>query len=218
MKEKINLFKDVITVYVFVFIVWGFYRYLFRLPDEIEEIILKPLVWLGPVIWFLFREKANLSSIGWTTKNLFKNIYFALFLGIFFAILGLASNLIKYQSFSFSEISFLETPELFFMALGLSLITAISEETVFRGYLFSRLWHVIDDEWFANLVTSLGWVLIHLPIAIFVFHYEGGLLLVFLLLNFIFGLGAAFVFARTKAIIAPVLLHVFWSWPIILFR
>jgi membrane protease YdiL (CAAX protease family) len=35
---------------------------------------------------------------------------------------------------------------------------------------------------------------------------------------FLFSIGTTFVFLRTKNIIAPILLHVLWQWPIILFR
>ena len=73
-------------------------------------------------------------------------------------------------------------------------------------------------EWLASLVSALLFVAIHLPIGIFVLGYTPMVMLAFLFLVFVFGVGSAFVFARTKNIIASVLLHVLWSWPIILFK
>lgn len=218
MKDKTKFLKNVIGLYTFIFIIWGFYRYLFRLPEEIEEAVLKPLIWLTPTLWLVFKEKGDLLTIGWSGRNFFKSLYLGIGLGFFFALLGLAAHLLKYQEFSFIQLSFLATPSLFLTALILSLLTAISEETVFRGYIFQRLWHIFKDEWSANIISSLGWSLVHLPITIFVFHYNFPQMLAFLLLSFIFGMGSAFVFARTGTVVASVLLHVFWSWPIILFR
>lgn len=218
MREKTNLLKNVINLYVFIFLVWGLYRFLFRLPEQIEEIILKPLIWLGPLLWLLFKEKEDLKSIGWSFQGVFKSLYLGVGLGLLFALLGFLSHLVKYQGIAFVKLSSLASLDLFWGALGLSLITAVSEETVFRGYFFNRLWQVLKDERWANLLSSFGWVLIHLPITLFVFHYNLTQILVFLFLSFLYGVGAAFLFARTRTIIAPVLLHVFWGWPILLFR
>jgi len=216
MKSKIE-FKRVTLLYVFILLVWGFYRFLFRLPDEIEELILKPILWLGPVLFLLWREKQDLDSIGWSTKNLFKSLYLGIGLGIFFAFEGLLTHWLKYHGLSFVNLQYQSFSALL-VALGVSLVTAISEETAFRGYIFNRLWHLLGSEWTANLITTFGWALVHLPITFFVFHFTFEQMVTFLVLVFIFGLASAFIFARTKTITASILLHVFWAWPIILFR
>jgi len=215
MKEK--TLKNVIQLYTFIFLIWGFYRFLFRLPEEIEELVLKPIIWLGPVFYLLFKEKENLSSIGWSGKNFFKGLYLGIGLGIIFAIEGLLTHALKYSGISFIKLAYTSLP-VFLVALGVSLGTAISEETVFRGYIFSRLLRVIKDEWLASLISNLGWALIHLPISIFVLHYDVLQISIYLFLTFLFGLGSAFVFARTETITASILMHVFWGWPLILFR
>ena len=215
---KAKTLKRAIGLYTFIFIIWGFYRFLFKLPEEIEELVLKPIVWLGPLFWLLWKDKEDFASVGWSTKNLFKSLYLGIGLGILFAIEGLFAHTLKYGGVSFVQLSFLATPVLFLVALGLSLATAISEETVFRGYLFNRLWKVLQNEWSANLLSSLAWALVHFPVTIFVFHYNFSQMLAFLFLTFVFGVGSAFVFARTGTITASILLHIFWGWPIILFR
>ncbi|MEK7182892.1 MAG: CPBP family intramembrane glutamic endopeptidase, partial [Patescibacteria group bacterium] len=95
---------------------------------------------------------------------------------------------------------------------------ALSEETVFRGFIFNRLWKAFQGEWSANLLTSSGWALIHLPVTVFVLKYDVAQAVSFLFLTFLFGVASAFVFARTGNVFSSVLLHVFWEWPIILFR
>lgn len=208
--------KHLLGVYLFILVAWGFYRLLFRLPPDIEEILLKPLIWLSPLIYVLYKENASLATLGWNTKNLFHSLYLALGLGIIFALEGLVINYLKYGSFDFASIW--SVPQSFYHAILLSLISAISEETVFRGYLFNRLWHLSRNEIGANFVTSLAWTIIHLPVAVLITKYPFDQLIIYLFLVFIFGIGSSVLFARSKNIVFPVLLHVLWSWPILLFR
>ena len=58
-KEK--SLKHATAIAAYLLIVWGFYRLMFKLPDEIEELIVKPLVWLLPVFFLLGREKLDLA-------------------------------------------------------------------------------------------------------------------------------------------------------------
>ncbi len=215
MPKKEVAIKHTTILAAYVLVVWGFYRCLFKLPEEIEEVIVKPLLWLVPVFILLRKEKLGLSSIGITSKKLFPSIYFSFALGIVFAIEGFFINIIKYKGIDFSA-NIGNTPLL--LALLISFITAISEELTFRGYIFGRIWGALKSEFWANLITSVIWALVHIPVA--VFWWELNLLgtLGLLVLTTIFGVASAIVYARTKNILASVLLHVFWEWPIILFR
>lgn len=213
-KKEIAIKRSVIFA-SYLLVVWGFYRFLFKLPEEVEELIIKPLLWLIPVIYLLKKEKLGLTSLGISGKNLFPAIYFALALGVVFTIEGVYINFLKYGEFNFSANI---GQRAILVSLGLSLATAISEEVTFRGYLFNRLWQTIRKEWMANILTSLVWGLIHVPVAIFWWNLTPLGIIGYLLLTTIFGIGSAFVFARTRNIISSVLLHVMWAWPIILFR
>lgn len=216
-KKQINLerLKNAISLAAFLLVAWGFYRFLFQFPEEIEELIIKPIVWLGATYYFVKKERAKASSLGITSKNLFPAIYLSLALGAVFVIEGLVINFVKYGSFNFAANI---GQKALFAALGLSFATAISEEITFRGYIFNRVWKTLNNEILANLSTSLLWALIHVPITIFVWKLSLGAALLYLLLTTIFGIGSAFVFARTKNVASSILLHVLWEWPIILFR
>ena len=213
MSNKEILIKHTTILATALLIIWGFYRFLFKLPEDIEELFIKPLIWLVPVFYLVRKEKSGLASLGITSKNIFPSIYLSLALGVTFAIEGVIVNFIKYQGVDFSV-----NLGNFWVALGLSLVTAISEEIAFRGYLFNRVWQVLGNEWKANLITSFIWALIHIPISIF--WWETGLAgtVGYLLITLTFGIGSAFVFARTKNVFSSVLLHVLWEWPILLFR
>ncbi|BCX14385.1 MAG: hypothetical protein KatS3mg088_068 [Patescibacteria group bacterium] len=213
--QSINSLKNACLLATFLLIVWGFYRLIFKLPEEIEEIFIKPLVWLLPVFYFLKKEKAGISSLGFTLRNLFPAIYYSLGLGFIFIFEALFINYLKYGSFNFAA-NIGDKP--FLTSLGISFATAFSEEVAFRGYLFSRTLASLKNEFWANISTSLVWALIHVPVVVFVWKLDFSASILYLALTTIFGIGSAFVFARTKNIVSSILLHVLWEWPIVLFR
>lgn len=214
--SKILVIKHITIYSAYLILFWAFYRFLFKLPDEIEELIVKPIVWLIPIIYFVRKEGLSVfQSLGITFKNLFPAIYLSLGLGAVFVAEGVLTNYLKYNGFNFGA-NIGNTPLMF--SLGLSFATAFSEEISFRGYIFSRLVLALKSEWLANLVTTLLWTGIHLPIAFFVWKLSFGAGITYLILTAIFGMGSAFIYGRTKNIFGSIFLHVLWEWPIILFR
>lgn len=213
--SKVTLFKNVTIYSTYLIVVWAFYRFLFRFPDEVEELIIKPLFWLLPVLYFLKKERLGLVSVGITFKNLFSSLYFSLGLGAVFIIEAVLTNYFKYGGFNFAANI---GERVLLPSLGITFATAFSEETAFRGYIFNRLSQVLKNELVANLIQTTLWTAIHVPIAFFVLKMELMAGLIYLFLTALFGFGSAFIFARTKNVFGSVLLHVLWEWPIILFR
>jgi len=216
-REEISI-KHVVSLFSFIFAFWSLYRYFPEiLPMWAEELILKPIVWLIPTfLLVLVVEKEKLASLGLTKKNLTLAFYWGIGLGVVFAAEGLLTNIIKYRGLHLPAVGY--SPFVLVGLVLLSLVTAFSEETVFRGYIFTRLWRLWQNEWLANLLSAFLFALIHLPIGVFVLGYAPIVMLAYLFFVFVFGFGAAFVFARSENLLAAVLMHVFWSWPIILFR
>jgi uncharacterized protein len=215
MTAKTTIIKNVTVYSVYLILIWAFYRFLFRLPDQIEELVIKPIVWLIPVLWLTKKEGFSLSSLGVTFKNFFSSIYLSIGLGTIFVAEGLLTNFLKYGKFNFGA-NIGNMPLM--ITLGLSFATAISEETAFRGYIFGRLCLVLKNEMSANIIQTLLWTTIHVPIAFFVWGYSLPQGIIYLFITAVFGIGSAFIFGRTKNIFGSVLLHVLWEWPIILFR
>jgi len=217
-KKVINIVysKHVAALFTYLLIVWGFYRLLFfQFPTAIEVTIIKPLVWLLPVYVLIKKEKLGLKSLGVNLDNLFPVVYFTLTLGFVFAIFAMIINYLKYSGFNFGATVGENT---FYGALVFSIITAVIEEITFRGYITTRLWSILGEGLKSNVVASIGWTLIHVPVAVFDWRLSPGSLTIYLLLTLLFSLGATFVYGRTKNIAAPILLHILWQWPIILFR
>ncbi len=214
MKSKLESLKFSTILYSYLVVVWGCYRLIFQLPEWVEEMILKPLIWLPLPFWFIQKERLKLSDVGVTFRNATKTLYFVVGLGVVFAIEGLIINYLKYGGFNFGA----NVGNNFTLVILATLVTAMVEEFVFRGYLLSRLLFVLGNEWLANLWVSVGWTLLHLPVMIFVWKVTPMGLVASILLVFLFSIVAGFVFVRTKSLLAPIALHFLWQWPIILFR
>lgn len=212
---KTTAVKHVILYSVYLVLIWTLYRVLFKLPDQFEELVIKPILWLFPIFWLNAKEKLPLSSLGITFKNLFPAIYLSLGLGAVFVIEAVLTNFFKYGHLNFAA-NIGGFPIL--TSLGISFATAASEETAFRGYIFGRLWAVLKDEWAANIASSLIWTLVHVPIAFVVWKLNLAAGILYLFLTAVFGIGSAFIFGRTKNVFGSIILHVLWEWPIILFR
>lgn len=215
MPKKEVAIKHTSALFVYLLITWGFYRFIFKFPENTEDLIIKPILWLVPVIFLVRKEKLGFKSVGITLKNLFPSIYFALTLGVFFTVIGIVVNMVKYGQINFSA-NLGETS--FYNALFLSFFTGFTEEVTFRGYMLNRVLSVLKDEWKANVIVSIAWALVHLPIAVFWWKLDFVHTIGILLLTTFFGLGSGFVFTKTKNVFSSVFLHVFWGWPIILFR
>jgi membrane protease YdiL (CAAX protease family) len=213
--DKTQAIKNATGYFVYLFLVWGFYRFLFDLPDITEEVIIKPLIWLLPIVYLLKKEGAGVESVGIKAGGIFSSLYFVIFLGAIFALTGAAAHYIKYNGIEFE--AFIGNENLV-DAILLSFVTAVSEEIAFRGYIYSRLSHGLTGEWAAHIVTAALWVMIHLPIVIIGFKLGVGAVLAYSLLMFVYSIGASFLVRKTGNIFSTIALHVLWQWPIVLFR
>lgn len=206
------------ALFSYIFVVWAFYRHFPEmLPVWFEELAVKPVLWLGPTLWLASRvEGESWASLGFTRKNLRLAIYLGVGLGMVFAFEGFLANIFKYKGLNLVDLRLGRAD--FLAAFGLSVVTAVVEETVFRGYIFTRLNRLWKNELKANLASSALFALIYLPVVVFVLSYQPASLLAYLLFVFAYGVAAAYIFARTENLLSSIILHIFWSWPILLFR
>lgn len=201
---------------LYLIVVWTAYRLSgIVISQEIDEFVVKPIVWLGPILLILFLEKEKLSSLGFTFKNLYAGFYLALILGLVYAIETVLVNFIKYGSLSVGQ-NLGSQP--FLISMGIALGTAVVEEVSFRGYIFSRFLGYFKNEIVAMLITSLLWVVIHIPATLAVLGYNMHDAVGFWFLAFLYSMGACFVFAKTKNVFAVIFLFLLWEAPLLLFR
>ncbi len=204
-------------VWGWVLIFWSLYRYFFRLPEAIDELVVKPLVFLGPVVWFVLRvEKRSLLTLGFTLANFFRNLYMGLGFGFLFALEGLAVNWLKYGQLQINPIAAFEQYGILVL-LGLSLATAVVEETLARGFLFTRLWERRKSLVYAVAISTLMFTLLHLPILVTSLKFQGTTLILFFVTKVMIGVANALLFYASGSLMAPVLVHIFWNMTVALY-
>ena len=138
--------------YLYLLIVWGSFRYFVRLPDVIEELWFKPLIWLVPLFWWGLSLSTKLVMFG---KDWFRSVIWGVFVG------ALYFGLIRRFNFN-GEIGNLDM-------MGVALATAVTEELTFSGFVAGYLEKIQKGKWVNFLIVGLMVAVIRLPILLFVY-------------------------------------------------
>lgn len=214
--KHLLVWRQVMRVYAVVFVVWAMYRLLFRLPVVIEEVVLKGIVFGGPVLWLVLKQNGwTLRKLGMHTEKLFESVYLGLSLGMVLGLVGQIANVLRYGQLSLS--GFGVTSESIGSFLLLGLVTAFWESLLFYGFILQAL-RKVTDELSAVLVTAVLFVLIHIPALILVqqLTIAGVLLSSIVLLALAWGNGVLYL--RMQNLAAPILAHALWGVTVFLFR
>lgn len=206
--------KKVFYIWLLIFVFWTAYRFLFVLPEWIDELIFKPIIFLGPVFYLVKKEKKKWASVGIKTGNLFVDIYLGIFLGLLFALEGLVTNYVKYGQFSFAPLVRLQGAGLLIYVF-LSLMTAISEEILGRGFFFTRIFNENNNFLKAVFYSSLLFMGLHLPIALK--NLSSWTLIIYLFSVFVLGAVNSLIFDLRKSLTLPILIHAFWNMTVALY-
>ena len=212
--------RHVFIVWFFIFLVWAFYRANFFNPDWMDEFIIKPLVFILPVIVVnFFVERQGWAGIGLRMpfKSLLVDGYIGVVLGVLFAVEGMIANLVKYQTFTFTPIFEIARSGGIGMFLLINVATAISEEVLARGYLFNRLYTISRQQFFAALVSNVLFLLLHIPVIFSRLHLTGFATIVYPATILVLGFTNCYLFTLRKSVVLPIFLHIFWNMTVALY-
>lgn len=210
----------VFIVWFIIFIVWAFYRANFFLPESIDEFIVKPIIFVVPVLFVvLIREKKNLSDLGLTpkAKDFVMDLYFGVLMGVLFALEGLAVNYLKYSRLSLLPIVASRISGglgLFFL---MNLATSLWEEILGRGFLYQRLYKISNNQFGAAFTSSFLFLLLHIPILFTRLHLTGTSLVVYPLSILLLGVTNSYILSLRKSLTLPILIHTFWNMTVALY-
>ncbi len=203
--------------WAWVLLAWSLYRYFFHFSEAADELLFKPLIFFVPVIIYVRKyEKRSLESIGFTKKNLFPSIYIGLAFGFLFALEGLTVNYFKNGTLTFEPIEAFRQYGMMTL-MGLSFFTAIWEETLNRGFIFNRILEGTGNLVYSALIASVLFVLLHVPILVTNLNFDGSVLALYFLTNFLLGYINNYIFANTRSVVAPILIHLFWNMTVALY-
>lgn len=212
--------RQVFIVWFLIFLIWAFYRAYFFQPEWIDELLVKPLVFVFPVLFMVwYYENKPLAELGLTfkLKNIILDIYVGVVLGILLAFEGLIANYLKYGNFTFSPLAAAKMYGDIGIFLIVNLISAISEEILGRGYLYNRLFRITNRQFWSALFSSILFLLLHLPIMFTRLHLTGGALVIYPVSILILGITNCYLFTLRRSLTIPILLHTFWNMTIALY-
>lgn len=164
--------------------------------------ILRDLALVSLILFFIWRTGEPVSALGWTYRNLGRNALLGLLL--YFPLLylvGLLERMLSAAGLSQPPVpgpSFFDIQGRWDVALAVVLVVvvAISEETIFRGYLILRLRTVTRSEVVAVLLSSAIFALGH--------GYEGSLGVATI---GVMGLVFSLVYLWRMSLVTPIVLH-----------
>lgn len=211
---------QVFIVWFIIFIVWTFYRAAFFLPESIDEFIIKPLVFVFPVLYIvLIREKKKWADLGLAPKLLsfFHDLYIGVVIGVLFAIEGLVVNFLKYGQFSFLPILASRVGGGIGMFFLINLATSVWEEILGRGFLYKRLLQISKNQFWAAVTSSFLFLLLHIPILFTRLHLTGTSLLVYPISIMLLGITNSYVYSLRGSLVLPILIHAFWNMTVALY-
>jgi len=219
MNEKRNLTYGKIAIFVVIlFMVWSLQRLYFRpvfinqlegIQFELVDSGTKLLIWIFPTIWMLRRFKGEM----WLDlKEMFTNKAPWLKILFFTVIIALVAYLV---GTIYSDGFRMRTDFEPMILIAPVLIAGITEELVFRGFILNSLLPKMKTP-FAIAIDAILFALIHYPIWIY-----AGFSLPTILLNstfsMFFSVLLALSFLKTKNLLVPVGLHMFYNFLITMF-
>jgi membrane protease YdiL (CAAX protease family) len=170
-------------------------------PLAATATILDDLALVALVLFFLWRNREPFARIGWTLQNLPGNVILGLllFIPLFFGA-GILESVLSSAGLAASPAtpSFLRFQGISGAALALVLVivVAFAEETIFRGYLVTRLQAVTSSPWAAVLLSSAIFSVGH--------GYEGP---AGVITTGVIGAVYAVIFLSRRSLVTPVVLH-----------
>lgn len=212
--------RRVLFVWFVIFITWAFYRANVILPEWVDEFIVKPIVFVYPVLIIsLVYEKKKLSELGWFSsfKDFFLDLYIGVVIGIIFAFQGLAANYLKYGRFSFEPILPTDPSWGIIWLLLISLVTSFWEEILARGYLYQRLYKITKRQFQSAFFSTFLFFLLHIPILFTRLNLTGTSLIVYSFTVMLLGITNCYIFSLRKSLMLPILIHTFWNMTVALY-
>jgi hypothetical protein len=214
--QRLSGWRELILVYVVILYIWGLYRLLFRLPVWVEEILLKGLVFGGPVYYVYKRYQWRLIDMGVTGINLAPSVYLGVFLGIMMGLVGNVGNIIRHGALLLSDQGVTTAGLGGFIIL--SLLTAFWEQLLFCGVFLRLAMELIVDEWNSAWLISGLFVLLHVPQLLFVQKLPWEQFMISSILLFLLQMGAVILMFRGRNLLAPVMAQALWGITVYLFR
>lgn len=174
--------------YIYLILVWGSFRYFIRLPEVVEELWFKPMLWLIPLFWWnlALKEKVVMFAGNWR-----KSLLLGVIVGVFYFLI---LKLVGSNSF-----------QLDLNLVGVALAIAVTEELTFSGFVAGYLEKIRKGNLFNFVILGFLTAVIRLPILLFVYQASGKEILGVMLVALASGMINAWIRVRSGNVAGSVL-------------
>src|SRR3989344_613359 len=210
MKKQISSTQKALNVWALILIVWSFYRIQFAFPDWFDEFIAKPILFIGPVVWYILKveKKPFFSSIWLDKRKILKDVYYAIIVGLLFFIVSLISTFIKTRTLPFFIPADLT---LFISFIPIMLVTAIFVDIVSRGLVLRTLYMESKNTLSSTFIASILFFILHIPILFTNLKLSGHILILFMITNLILSFANSLIYIGRRSIVLPILIHALFN-------
>lgn len=160
-RKVFNLTCITVGFLLLVYLIRVLNKIAFLISDGIELTILYIMIqWIIPVIVFLLMKKEEISfhDIGLSQNSIFRQVFIGCLLGILLAFLiYILPDLITRKPIFRTEIDFSLLDALYYIG-GV----AVSEEILFRGYIFHKIQRIKDSILLSTVVSSVLFGMFHI--------------------------------------------------------
>lgn len=214
-RESSHLEK-VLNVWAIVLIIWSVYRakFLTELPLWTDEFIAKPIVFILPV--YIFIKKVEKTEFLQALDLKLHKSGKELLVGIALGLLVLASVILGYLRQTNLSLNALLGNVNYLYLLSISMATGISEEILSRGFVLKRLYEASKNMISASFFASVLFFFLHIPILFTTSDIGGFMLVRVMFADVVFSFLVSFIFIQRRSLIAPILIHAFYIFSLLI--
>lgn len=176
---------------IYLFSAWSLFRYFIHLPEIIEEVWFKTIIWLVPLFWWFL-------SVNRRPKLLEGKIAGAVLMGLFFG--GFLFGFFVWSRGGVGDLSGEK--------VLVRLLTALIEQLTFAGLILPLVLEKTRlSSWMGCLLTGIFYAIIHVPIGWIVYRLDLATIFGVFLLNVLVSYVANTLRLSTKNIIPSVMVE-----------
>lgn len=218
MKKQISSTQKVLNIWALILILWSLYRVQFTFPEWFDEFIAKPLLFIGPVAWYIlkYEKKPFFSSVWIDKKKVVRDIYLATIVGLLFFIVAFIPIFIKTGSFPFFEKGSLTYWYHLASFIPVVVATAISEEILSRGFVLKTLYEESNNIVSSTFIASILFFILHIPILFTNLKLTGHVLIFFMITDLILSFANSFIYIGRRSLVLPILIHALYNLTLLL--
>lgn len=183
--------RRLVVYLLYLFSAWSLFRYFIHLPEVIEEVWFKTIIWLVPLFWWFL-------SIGRQPKLLEGKIIRAMMVGLLFG--GFLFGFFVWFRGGVGGLSWGKAM--------MHLLVALIEQLTFAGLVLPLVLEKTKlSSWVGCLLTGFFYAVIHIPIGWIVYRLDLTTLTEIFFLNVLISFVANILRLNTKNIIPSVLVE-----------